>query len=399
MGQGARSLLDLQNAVSLSATDATTLNNLGLTYRAMGNFGAAAELFERALAAEPDNPTLHNNLSQVISYQSSTTHLDKLKKTLSKVGPQSLESAPLHFALFKALDELNDVDEAFKHLQIGNMLAKTASGYEFASEGVPYGLSKLLFEHPIDMSIEFDKSEISPIFVTGLPRSGTTLVERILSQAPSVRPCGELTIVPLAMGPLLSDVAKRKAKSLSLDDLMNLRNVIQSQFSHYLAGQERPIDKMPTNYRWIGYLCLALPEAHVIHLNRNAISVAWSLYRHLFTGHGVGYSNDFEDIAKAMVMHRDLMDLWRGRFPNRVIDVQYHQLVHSPEFVTKSLADVTDLTWSPDWVEPDTGRSEIRTASAQQARQSIYTQSDEAWRKYERQLSPLMDMLTSINLL
>lgn len=156
---------------------------------------------------------------------------------------------------------------------------------------------------------------------------------------------------------------------------------------------------MPTNYRWIGYLCLALPEAHVIHLNRNSISVAWSLYRHLFTGQGVGYSHDFKDIAKAMVMHRDLMYLWRERFPNRVIDVQYQQLVHSPELVTKSLANFTDLAWSPAWVEPDTGRSEIRTASAQQARQSIYTQSDEAWRKYERQLSPLVDMLTSTKLL
>lgn len=399
MGKGEDSLVDLETALKLNETDARTLNSMGLTLRAMGNFERAADYFRMALRVEPDNPTIHNNLSQVTKNTNATDHIDQMKASLAKIGAHTEKSIPLHFALFKALDEAGDLDNAFKHLKAGNRLAKSASGYDFKTDAIPYALSKLLFDGSKPLSIDVDPVNAPPVFVTGLPRTGTTLVERILSQSSDVTPCGELTIVPRAVGPLLTDIAGRKAKTISAADIKKLREDMLKGFSYYVDDRHRPIDKMPPNFRWIGYLCLALPEAHIIHMNRSPISVAWSLYRHYFTGQGIGYSNDFRDIVQLMALHRDMMNLWRTRFPDRIIDVQYDELVQNPESVTKTLAHATGLTWSSAWVKPETAKSQIRTASAEQARQAIYTNSDDGWRKYQDHLAPLVDMLTAAEFL
>lgn len=399
MGHTSQALEVLGAVLSQNGDDPQTLNSIGLAHRASGDFDAAHQAFTSALVLQPDNPTLHNNLSQVIDYRQSRAHLDQMQATLAKLGAQTAASVPLHFALFKALDDLQEYDAAFHHLKTGNTLAKQASGYTFQSDAIPYALSKALFDGSRDLTVDDDTGPLQPIFVTGLPRSGTTLVERILSQSPDVQPCGELTIVPRAVSPLLRSITNRSDKQLTPDDIASLRDTILNGFAPYSDGRPRPVDKMPMNFRWIGYICPALPRAHIVHMNRDPMAVAWSLYRHAFTGQGIGYSNEFRDIAQFMALHKDLMAHWRSHFPDRVIDIDYDALVTDPESTTQSLAQATELNWTPDWVTPETATSAIQTASAQQARKSIYKNSDDQWRRYERHLSPLGGMLKQAKLI
>ncbi len=203
--------------------------------------------------------------------------------------------APLHFALFKALDDLDQRARAFAHLEKANRLTKIGSGYDFQTDALPYALSKALIRVPI--RADTPPPGLRPIFVTGLPRSGTTLVERILARAEGVQACGELTVVQVTVGRLLREIMTRANKSLSAEDIVRLRRETLQGLIEYSDGRPVLIDKMPLNFRWIGYICAALPEARIVHVSRDTMAVAWSLYRHSFAGGGNRFVYDPADIA------------------------------------------------------------------------------------------------------
>ncbi len=392
MGRGADAETCLRAALGHAATDAQTLNALGTLAQARGDRDSAAEQYRRAIALRPDDPVLHRNLAQVTTYAPGATHLDEMRALLARFAPGDPAGAPLHFALFKALDDLDDRAAAYSHLEQGNRLTKSALGYEFKSDALPYALSKALFKAPV-APLQVAPAQPRPVFVTGLPRTGTTLAERILARAEGTQPCGELTVVQAAVGRLLRALMARDDKGLSGADLQALRDEILQGLSAYSDGSPVLIDKMPLNFRWIGYICAALPEARIVHLSRAPVAVAWSIYRHAFGGAGNGFAYDPSDIARFMVLHRDLMAHWHQVCPGRIFELDYGELVSDPETATRALAAATGLNWSSDWLTPERGQTQVLTASADQVRQPIYRGSDEGWKRYQAQLAPLTEAL------
>lgn len=393
MGRAAAAEQVLQTALGDAASDAQTLNNLGILARARGDREAAVGYYRRAIALDPADAALHRNLAHAMTYQAGEPHLDEMRARLAATGTEAPAAAPLHFALFKALDDLDAREEAFAHLQQGNRLIKSASGYDFKSDALPYALSRALFRDLPEPAAEDGGAGLRPIFVTGLPRSGTTLAEGILARAGGVQPGGELTVVQLAVGRLLRDVAERADKRLTPKDIAALRAELLAGLAEYSDGSPVLVDKMPLNFRWIGYICAALPEARIVHLSRDPMAVAWSLYRHFFAGSGNGFVYDPADIARFMVLHRDLMAHWRSCYPGRIFDLDYAALVADPEPATRALAQATGLEWSQDWLSPERAKRQVLTASADQARRPIYRDSDKGWRRYEAQLVPLAQAL------
>lgn len=397
MGRGAEAEQALQAALGDPKTDAQTLNNLGTLARARGDRAAAAAHYRRALELAPGDATLHRNLAHAITYTEAEPHLAQLRERLAATGRETPAAAPLHFALFKALDDLDRREEAFAHLAQANRLTKAALGYDFKADALPYALTMALFKGPVPQAAAGEGPR--PIFVTGLPRTGTTLSERILAQAPEVQPCGELTVVQVAVGRLLREVMAREVKALTAADLAALGAEIRAGLAEYSDGRPVLVDKMPLNFRWIGYICAALPEARIVHLGRDPMAVAWSVYRHDFGGAGNGFAYDPADIARFMVLHRDLMAQWRAIYPDRIFDLDYAALVSDPEATTRALAEATGLEWSPDWLAPERGAGQVLTASADQVRRPIYRGSDEGWQRYEAQLGPLRTALTEAGLI
>lgn len=391
LGRGDEALACLTSALGNPETDMQTLNNLGVLTRARGEIAAAVEYCQKALALQPHDPLLHANLAYVTKYAPEHPHIGQMRERLAALGADTPQSAPLHFALFKALDDFETSAQAMDYLRNGNRLKKSALEYDFKEDAEIYALSKVLFKTaPTGLT---GTAEPRPVFVTGLPRSGTSLVERVLAQSPEAQACGELSVVPNAVAQLLRRAMARQDRALGEADFTAMQARVRTALAAYSDGHPVMIDKMPLNFRWIGYICAALPEARIIHVNRDPMAVAWSLYRHNFVGPANGFAYDVKDIARFMVLHRDLMAHWRALFPDRVFDLDYARLVADPQETTKALAAAAGLDWNAQMLSPEKASGQVLTASAEQVRKPIYKDSDSGWRRYQEFLAPMAQAL------
>jgi len=398
MSQPEKSRTYLLAALELSPEDPTTLNNLGILERSLGKRTEAAKCYRRALDREPNNVILHQNMSQVIDYSVADGHLEEMLGLLNSVDQKDPKNAPLFFALFKALDEKDRCTEAFEFLEKGNGLAASQANFDFQKHMIPFALTKAIFGTKSAFS-PATESNFRPIFITGLPRSGTSLMEGILSRAQGVQACGELSVVPRAVSRLLRRIMNRPDKALHAEDIAQLRGELLNSFARYSTEGTRLIDKMPLNFRWIGYICAALPEARIIHISRDPLPVAWSLYKHFFQGAGNDFVHRNEDISRFMVLHSNYLSFWKSLNIDQMIDVKYEDLVTHPAPTTKGIALATDLRWTEHWLAPERATNQVLTASADQVRKPIYSNSNQGWKRYETQLASLQHSLKSVGVL
>lgn len=374
------------------------LNHLGILARANGDTDKAANFFRQAIAASPGTASLHHNLAGSTAYQAGDTHILKMQDQLARHRQDDPQQAPLHFALFKAFDETGDRDNAFAHLQRGNHLRKANSDFDIAREAHRFAWYKSLFaEVPAPLRIT-SECATRPIFVVGLPRSGTTLVERILGQTPGTQTAGELSVVSNAISPLLRNLQAEGRTAPTQQDLQALRSRLIDSIKRHSDGSPILIDKMPLNFRWIGLVCAALPEARVVSLSRAPMPVAWSLFRHLFSSQGNGFAYDMADIAAYMLLHRDMMRFWSTRFASQIVPLDYATLVSKTDDTLRKLVDACDLEWSDTCLSPQTASGPVLTASASQVRRKIYGNSDKDWQRYETHLAPLAAALNAAGL-
>lgn len=385
-------------AMEQSSNPSSSLNNLGILAKAHGETKEAAKLFKEAISADPENVSLHFNLSGCQSYQPGDAHLDQMQHVLSKADKSDPAVAPLHFALFKALDDMDERETAFSHLLTGNRLRKSISEFNPKREAHRFAWFKSLMSGHETPPVYAEKATIRPIFIVGLPRSGTTLIERCLARVDGVRAGGELSMVSTAVAPLLRHLQTNQKPTLSGDDIRALRAVLLRQISNHARGASVLIDKMPLNFRWAGLICLALPEAKIISATRAPMPVAWSLFRHLFSSAGNGFAYDMGDIAAYSLLHRDLMRFWQHLFADQIIPVDYNSLVSAPETSLRHLLERCELCWTDKCLEPEAAHGQILTASTAQIKRGFYSGSDEAWQRYAPQLAPLHSALHALDM-
>ncbi|CUJ13773.1 tetratricopeptide repeat-containing sulfotransferase family protein [Cognatishimia activa] len=388
----------LRKALEIDPSYAKAHRAIGIVARSQGDLDEALSHFEAGLDITPNDANLYRHVVTLAPPKNDQDpHIVKLKGALAALGADNPKSIPLHLALFEALHKSGNREAAFSHLSKAKAVVSQQHPYDFQSDAVVAAFSKAQFS-----DAEWFQQEVKAprlIFVTGLPRSGTTLTERILSCADDVQACGEQMIVQRAVIDLLGDVRQRKDPKLNHQDIAGLRESLLAAYAKISDGRSVQIDKMPLNFRWIGYLVAALPEARIVHLNRDPQAVAWSLYRHLFKGRGHDFMHSPEDIARFMILHRDLMAHWRKVCGARVFDLSYSELVNDQVTATKALADAVDLDWSDAWLSPEKATNHVRTSSVLQVTKPIYKNSDESWRVYESQLAPLTAALGQAGLI
>jgi Tfp pilus assembly protein PilF len=385
-------------AVSRQPRNAGFLYNLGTSLRFAGDFHAAEHALDRALAVDPELYKAHYALAYLRKQTPQRNHIPQLQKALARLDGSTAERMQLGYALHKEYDDTGEYAKAWNILSEVNTEWNTRSGYSPETDlGRVEKLVEVFDPQRIAADVPgYDSAE--PIFIFGLPRSGTTLTERILSSHSQVQSAGELPNFSLLVKQMTGTVSHdtldrrtiRKMAHINLADLG--RRYIDS--TRPLTGKQAHfVDKMPFNFLYAGLIMLALPNAKIICLRRNMMDVCFANYRQLFTlGHPFyAYSYDLQNIGRYYLLFEQLMHHWERLFPGRIFELQYERLLDEQEPVTRRLLDHCGLQWEDACLEFEKNAAPVATASSAQVREPINRAGYQRWRNYEMQLQPLME--------
>jgi hypothetical protein len=233
-----------------------------------------------------------------------------------------------------------------------------------------------------------DSKGPKPIFILGMPRSGTSLVEQILASHSQVYGAGELVLLGQSINSM-----DWNSTQITSNMLRSIRESYFSGLSGIGASELVVTDKMPFNFLWIGFIVSAIPDAKIVHVRRDARATCWSNFANSFSGEGSEFAYDLEDVARYYNMYGDLMTFWHEMFPDQIYDLNYEALTENQEAETRKLLEYVDLDWEERCLDFHKTKRAVRTASAQQVRQKMYQGSSNKWRAYERHLNPMLKLL------
>ena len=318
-----------------------------------------------------------------------------MESLYSKSDLHPLHQINLCFSLAKVYEDLDNQDNFFKFLNEGNALRKKELGYDIIqSQNVHSTIVNLFSSKQSLINKPKDKPSISPIFIVGMPRSGTSLVEQIISSHHEVYGAGELLTLRKVIDPILVKYLNNNKYKVTKKDYLLIREQYLDSLSNLNVSNKIITDKMPVNFRLIGFILSAMPEAKIIHIKRDARATCWSNYQQYFSN-GNGFSFDQEDLVKFYALYSEMMDFWHKLFPNKIYDISYEELTKNQKKETQKLLNYCELDWDENCLEFHKNVRGVVTASKAQVRKKMYQGSSEAWKKYESNLKTLTEGLKS----
>ena len=388
LGNAEKAIASFREAIRLNPKYTDAYTNLGNTYHSIYDLDSAIDCYERALTIKARDTALHRNLSIVKKYTADDPHISQMEDMYTDQALIDKNCYPLCFALSKAYDDCDDYSSSFKYLSEGNKIRKRLLGYDISEDINFFNDLKQSYLDIIKINLPASvvSKSIRPIFIVGMPRSGTTLVEQIVSAHSSVYGAGELTSVN-RWG---RDFSIGK-KSANKESLKRFRDLYLSDLQKRSDGSRWVIDKMPLNFRYIPLICSALPEAKIIHVARDAAATCWSNYQHFFSADGLGYSHDLKDVVSYYALYKDLMQLWQDPCGDRICHLNYDRLTVNQEKETRSLIDYLSLVWDDSCLAPQENKRLVKTASSLQVRDKVYQGSSQKWLKYKPFLNGAFD--------
>jgi tetratricopeptide (TPR) repeat protein len=379
-------------SLSIKPDYAEAYNNMGIALKDQGKLEEAIKAYIKALSIKPDYAEAHRNLSPVKKYTENDKQFLQVQKLYKRDGLSGDTRCHLNFALAKMYEDIGKLNQAFRHLSEGNALRKKFLKYSINQDQVLFTKLKNAQPNLLKNKLKINKtsSEVSPIFILGMLRSGTTLVEQIVSSHSEVTGAGELNHVSKFGGKLAVD-----PRSVSIATVSKFRDEYLADLSKVSNGNHFVTDKMPPNFRFIPLICAAFPEAKIIHVQRNAAATCWSNYKRYFVSNSLGYCYDLKDVVEYYNLYKDLMRFWQSQYGERIYHLNYESLTTDQENETRKLIKYLGLNWQQTCLSPQKNKRSVRTASQQQVRQKVYQGSSEAWRKYEPFLNGAFDSLPS----
>ena len=379
-----------RQALSLAPGDPKTLTSLSVILKAQGRTDEAVQALKLALSLAPADAKAHFGLSSLVKYDESNPQIAQVRDLLGRPALSDTDRYYLHFSLAKMLEDIGDLKNAVEHYRTGGALKQKVLNYQFSTDEALFGSIKSAAPAIITHALEEepDTMPVKPIFILGMPRSGTTLVEQILSSHSEICGAGELSLLE-SYG---SDISfgKREPSKAALKEV---RQTYLRELEKLSEGRPYVTDKMPMNFYQVGLIRSVLPEARIIHTMRDPAATCWSNFKILFASEGLGYSYDLRTVTQYYRLYQNLMVFWREMFGNSLYDLDYDQLTMDQEGETRKLINYVGVDWQDACLAPHKNDRSVNTASQVQVRQAVYKNSSQSWRKFEPFLDGAFDGL------
>ena len=369
---------------------------LALAYLALGEFENAKKFFFSCLEKNNKFTTADRMLSTFIDYENNKEHINSMEIKLKDSLINQNQKSELYFALGKAYDDLKDFDKSFENYNLGNQIKEKLSKYDFDKDKKLFKSIKNSFSnYNFEKISEINNTKKKLIFILGMPRTGTSLVEQIISSHKEIYGGGELRDLNLLIRENFSDFNSINFNKVVNDNpeiLNNIKYQYYKNIERFETSKKYITDKDPLNFRWLGLIKLLFPDSKIIHCSREKRDVAFSLWKNYF-GEDINFTYNFKHISNYYNLYKDMMLYWESKIPNFIYNLKYENLIKDKEKEIKKILKYIDLEWDNNCLNYQKNLRPITTQSIVQARKPIYNTSLSSWKNYSKKIVQLLNLM------
>jgi len=386
-------------ALNINSKQTGIMFSLASAYQQLGNFEKSEEIIIKILLIEPKNTSVHKLRSEIVKYTKNNDHLIEMEILLKDNSLNEEQIIDLSFALGKAYEDIGDYEKAYKNLEIGNFKRKNKVNFDINNHKKLFNSIIKTFENVDFASFKKKTKDKKIIFICGMPRSGTTLVEQIITSHKEVNGAGELIYLQNSVEKnFVEDFKLNKQKII--EEASSSKNLIENEYLELLDlhkySSKIITDKAPQNFRWIGFMKIFFPNCKIIHCNRNAKDNCLSIFKNNFPSTHMDWSFDQKDIAEYYNLYFKLMNFWNSKISNEIYNAKYENIIKDKETEIKKIIQFCDLEWDPACLNHHQNKkTPISTVSVAQARKPIYSSSLNSYNNYTQYLSELFSALNN----
>ena len=401
-GEAERAIAEYRRALTHRPDYVEALNNLGSSLRTQGFVDEARAAFERVLELRPTQIEAHCNLAQFKTYRPGDPQIEQLLSQQHRL-PALPEDGRVRywFTVGKMLEDAGRHDESFAAYAEGNRAKHAVTAWDEAAHlALQRRIVGTFPRERLARSVAPSADGPTPVFIVGMPRSGTSLLEQVLATLPHVHGAGEITWLGETLQSACDEAADpgfRFPESLAAwpdEKLAALGRRYIERLRALAPDATHVVDKLPDNFMHLGLIHLMLPGARIVHSMRDPMDSCFSCFSRLFTGDNLGYTYDLGAVARYWVSYHQIMRHWHAALPSgRILDVSYETMVSDFENQARRLVEYLGVPWDDRCLGFHDNRRVVRTASVAQVRRPIYRTSVARWRHYERHLGPLFEVV------
>jgi len=399
LGRHKEALEYAKKAIRSDPRNPVIYDSIGSALSVLGQIDEATPYYEKAIALDSSFGTAYMNFSRIKKFsEKDNSFIGKMEKQLKTSLPAKQRMA-FHFTLGKAYDDLKEYDKAFDHYRQANLLAKSQHSELIDYKLLPKLLKKVFTKERLASAPDTGHASDIPVFIVGMPRTGSSLIEQIISRHSQASGAGELETIHQFAEKICSlrdhkNYVAEWTKHLKGDEL---RKHAESYLEVLRKGNEdslRITDKLPENYVYLGFIHLMFPKARVIHSIRNPLDTCLSCYFQSFTS--LNWTFEMDSITRRYQHYRQIMDYWKSALPaGTILDVNYEDLINNQEEESRKLIAHCGLDWEEACLDYMSEQRDVKTASLWQVRQPMYKSSLKRWTNYAPHLEPLAKGLSA----